>query len=289
MERDFRQELKRSQQSEIPDLWNRIEAGLPEKKKNAAYSLPWHKWAPVAAACLCLAVVFPVLVMQNGKRSGKMSDSAGVPEMANEMAVQEGSAMSGAMQDGAEADGAMQEEAAADEAVQGGGLTAPDAADRPDGMEEAGAPDTAGNKKASDSVDLPAGQTESASSADSIQESAGEEVRLEKDGSFDGLADGQLLQGMTVQILETGTSEGENFYRALIIRADEEALLAEGAEIEMTDDAGTQYELLTGPREEERLKEGGRYEVSLRYEADGHTDSGPSQQTGRFVLVTAAN
>ncbi len=81
MERDFEQEFKELKQSEIPDLWNRIEAGLSEKKnvtyasgnimtvpdkiavdngnRSAEKRFSWRKWGTLIAACLCVAIIFP--------------------------------------------------------------------------------------------------------------------------------------------------------------------------------------------------------------------------------------
>lgn len=251
MERDFSQELKSLQQNEIPNLWDRIEAGLPEKKKNAAFTVTWQKWAPVAAACLCLAVVLSVLVMQTGfiDPQGR-NDFAATGDAAAE--VTEEAAESGVADGCAEADGA----------------------------------DAAGGIAAADESDTAAEQsenlTESAVLADDMQET--EAAGQEEGGSLDG----QLLQGITVQILEAETIDGENFYRALILQSDDEAVLKEGAEIEITDDGETQYDVRFAPREEKRLKEGECYEVSLRHEADGQEENGLSKQTAKYILVTAA-
>lgn len=61
--KNLENEYKKSQQETVPDLWNRIEAGLPPKKKK----LPIAKITPIlgvcAAAVLCIILV-PGLMKQ---------------------------------------------------------------------------------------------------------------------------------------------------------------------------------------------------------------------------------
>ncbi len=61
MVRDFEQEFIELKQNEIPDLWNRIEAGLSEKKVTASVpekentsfkKINWRRWGTLAEACL---------------------------------------------------------------------------------------------------------------------------------------------------------------------------------------------------------------------------------------------
>lgn len=75
MGRDFEQEFRELKQSEIPDLWNRIEAGLSEKtnmthvsgnaitvekgRRNIRKRFSWRKWGTLIAACLCVIIIFP--------------------------------------------------------------------------------------------------------------------------------------------------------------------------------------------------------------------------------------
>lgn len=75
MERDFEQEFKQLKQDEIPDLWNRIEAGLSEKQPvKAAPKIVWRKWAALAAAIVCLIIVLPAISLTVIKGSS-MSES----------------------------------------------------------------------------------------------------------------------------------------------------------------------------------------------------------------------
>ena len=80
MERDFELEYRELKQNETPDLWNRIEAGLSEKKiaavplENESKSIdierfvmkkqtPWKRWGLLTAACLCVVIIFPAVMM----------------------------------------------------------------------------------------------------------------------------------------------------------------------------------------------------------------------------------
>ena len=56
MSKDLEKEYKALMDSEAPNLWARIEAGLEEKEKPAGRK--WYRiklWAGLAAACACAA------------------------------------------------------------------------------------------------------------------------------------------------------------------------------------------------------------------------------------------
>lgn len=70
MSRDFEKEYLELINEEIPDLWDRIEAGLGErtapeieKTNKVKPVIVWKKYAGLAAAVLCVAIVIPVFVM----------------------------------------------------------------------------------------------------------------------------------------------------------------------------------------------------------------------------------
>ena len=78
MKKDFEQAYRELAQNEAPDLWDRIEAGLSEKstpvlpteqpektentqsQKKRAVLLHYRKYATVAAALLCIAILIPI-------------------------------------------------------------------------------------------------------------------------------------------------------------------------------------------------------------------------------------
>ena len=105
MERDFEKEFKQLKQSEVPDLWNRIEAGLTPKnivsneletsfiqpdaksnekspEKNPGRMVRARKWALLAAACLCLLIILPALSL-TGRKSYSDTTAAETPAADN--------------------------------------------------------------------------------------------------------------------------------------------------------------------------------------------------------------
>lgn len=98
MSKDLEKEYKALMDSDVPDLWARIEAGIDErnlpsnvhsadhrtqnaKKRGAKKRFHYGVWGTVAAACLCVAVAVPVM-MQASK--GKTSNMTAAPEAAAE-------------------------------------------------------------------------------------------------------------------------------------------------------------------------------------------------------------
>lgn len=98
MSKDLENEYKALMDSDVPDLWARIEAGIDEKnlsgnvysadhrtqnvkKRSAKKRFHYGVWGTVAAACLCVAVAVPVM-MQVSK--GKINNMTAVPEAAAE-------------------------------------------------------------------------------------------------------------------------------------------------------------------------------------------------------------
>lgn len=99
MNKDLEKEYKALMNSDVPDLWARIEAGIDENngsgniqhfehrtqnekgKRNTKKRVQFKVWGTVAAACLCVAVAVPVM-MQVTK--GGTSNMTAAPEMAAE-------------------------------------------------------------------------------------------------------------------------------------------------------------------------------------------------------------
>ncbi len=106
MNSNFEEAYKAEVQQNIPDLWNRIESGLPEKevqtnlnhksnkKKKNPYA--WMKWASLAAAAVLVIVLIPamlgigVLSMMSEKSSS--ADTAMNESAAEQMVVTDGTA-----------------------------------------------------------------------------------------------------------------------------------------------------------------------------------------------------
>lgn len=82
MSRDLEREYRAFVDSEVPDLWARIESGLEEKKPAADTladtlmkdtrdrKMNYKVWAGLAAACVCAALVVPAMVRNTGMKGG---------------------------------------------------------------------------------------------------------------------------------------------------------------------------------------------------------------------------
>lgn len=96
MSKDFEKEYIKLAESEIPDLWNRIEAGLTEKSTHTTESAPeqenkithnieWiRRYAGLAAAVLCIALIVPALMLFHPTAGKSSSADTSAPEAAEE-------------------------------------------------------------------------------------------------------------------------------------------------------------------------------------------------------------
>ena len=77
MSRNLEKEYKEMMEEEMPDLWGRIEAGLEPKQTGLQKKSLWKKYGPwgmaAVAACLCLAVIVPVM-LNNGVNFSNEAD-----------------------------------------------------------------------------------------------------------------------------------------------------------------------------------------------------------------------
>lgn len=91
MSRDLEREYRVLVNSEVPDLWARIEAGLEDKKTapetaridmhitdfpETGRRVNFKMWAGIAAACACIALVLPAMVRVGMSKGGSYSNSA---------------------------------------------------------------------------------------------------------------------------------------------------------------------------------------------------------------------
>ena len=237
MERDFELEYRELKQNETPDLWNRIEAGLSEKKiaavplENESKSIdierfvmkkqtPWKRWGLLAAACLCVVIIFPAVMIGLTDSYKSNNSSSGSTDSAASAELMESSTST---------------DAAAAEAF-----------------------DTASAETA-----------EEEGKAEASEEEAAEAAAPE-------ISDGQILEGVVVQILQVDETGEETVYQAVVLETDTDAVLESGMQIELICNDETQYDFVREPREEKGLKIEETYEVFLQYEQD------------RFVVLTAA-
>lgn len=282
MSRDFEQEFKELKQSEIPDLWNRIEAGLSERPMTAPHvtdsmvsgihttqieqyaqtkKITWRKWGALAAACFCAAFILPALtflIRNGGGRSGiTTADTTAAPSTDT----------------AAPADMAAAEEWEADDAV-----AADDAGMNGEaytGMTEDASvePAEAAEEETADMT------TDGAVSEDTDAESGSrtptQGKEMEKSDLYASLADGQVLEGIVLQITKAENTNAGVIYQAVVVQADADGILADDITIEIICNADTKYVFYRESGENQALKKGEDYEVSLRYD------------NGEFVVVTA--
>lgn len=72
MSKDLNKEYTDMIQSELPDLWERISASLPEKeiKTEPKKKTKIYRFGILAAACVCVAIIIPVVVMNGRQKNG---------------------------------------------------------------------------------------------------------------------------------------------------------------------------------------------------------------------------
>ncbi len=307
MKRDFEREFKELKLSEVPDLWNRIEAGLSDKKivssvSDAAaisvnrYSFGkravWRKWGTLAAACVCVALIIPAISVVIGNLGGRKSNYSGAsyaPAADNSM-------------NDSTPNMTASSEMAADEGMADASGMAPseNAAAAPEIMEDAEAENMENSKNVTQSSEKEGASAvtngEPASKEDSLkkQESdsalseAEENVAMADYAIYAGLENGQVLDGVVIEVAEASISGEEVIYSAIIKRSDEDGLLNAGAELNIVCNSDTSYDFAHKVREKKVLKTGESYEVSLRYEInDSNSQSTGAYVNGSFVVVSA--
>lgn len=83
MNKDFEKAYKELAEIEVPDLWNRIEAGLSEKsapgteKKTNSLLIFIKRYSALAAAVVCAVIIIPAIIVTKQAMGGKLySESA---------------------------------------------------------------------------------------------------------------------------------------------------------------------------------------------------------------------
>ena len=285
MERDFEREFRELKQNEIPDLWNRIEAGLSEKKNVTRASQKaiandnapdagkerfekkdfeksdfekgtikkrsvWRIWGTLIAACVCVVVILPAfsLLIRNKSYSGSGSDAAA---NTTEAIAEDNAAMDTATAESVESEFTVAE--AAEEMIPENGMADSAAAESAEGM--AGDVDT----------------------ADAGSVGAAASTKEEEKAVWNDMEDGQILEAAVIRIQKAETVDDGLFYQAAVEQADTDNILESGTQIALMCDDDTAYDFLRGPRNDKELKEQEIYLVTLCYDAEG----------GRFVVLTA--
>ncbi|MCM1263913.1 MAG: hypothetical protein NC313_14475, partial [Butyrivibrio sp.] len=302
MERDFEKEFKQLKQSETPDLWNRIEAGLSERKvtafepdktntstmkatttivkAKADTSEPGRKagvsirrinagkWGTLAAACVCAAIIIPALslAIRNGGRKNNMS--GGMPQTDMSASPAMDTAAQSAADNGADSNTATG--AAADGYAEDTTVTTEETAEeyeKSDGAEStaaAGATADVQNTPQEDSVDN--GKETEKFMQSETEESTENDALNSTDATLSAIENGQVIENVTVEIKEiVETSGQETIYQAVVVEQDNDAVLAKDMQIEIICDSDTEYISLSDT-EDKMLKENEKYDISLRIE-----------------------
>lgn len=252
-----------------------IEKGRRDTKKPFA----WRRWGTLIAACVCVIVILPAFSLL--LRNKSYSDGAGDKAMNTAEAIAEDSAAEMDMAAGSMESGGTAEDAPAEEAVLENGMA--DSTGTADaGSANAAAPaDEAASSDMAEAVpDMEAAENKTPdTSAERTQETDGADIpkKEEEEAAGEELADGQILEDVIVRIQEVETADGESLYQAAVEQADADGLLEDGRQIVLVCDDDTEYNFLSGPRDEKKLGVQERYRVTLRYDAEG----------GKFAVLEA--
>lgn len=294
MGRDFEQAYKELAQSEIPDLWDRIEAGLSEKstpestpgntseKKEISFSekrkrINFGRYAGMAAAVLCVVLIIPAAISLS--RSGQKGYSEGISEDRADAGAAAGAAegSGGWEAEAAEAESYVEAEAAAQETDYG--ETTAEAADYEEGAAasadkienlsgtigtESGTADTNGMEDAAsmDRSEALADKEEMKSAAD--RESGTSEAQASgKQNDKMALEEGAVIEKVRVRVIEQATVESYDIDEAGIIYTvtvykDESGCFEEGEQVE----------IFVPVYSSTRLIENKVFEVNLVYRSD---------------------
>lgn len=296
MKRDFEREFKELKINEVPDLWNRIEAGLSDKKIAASVSdaaaisvnrynfgkrAVWRKWGTLAAACVCVALIIPAISLVIGNRGGRKSNYSGAS-----FAPAADNSVDSSMNDSIP-NMTASSEMAADEGV----------ADAAEIMAEADMDNSTNVTQSSERESAStATNGSSASKEDSLKKQSSdsaisgekENVAMADEAIYAGLENGQILNGVVIEVAESSISGEEVIYSTVIKQSDKDGLLNTGAELSIICNSDTSYDFTQKIREKKALKVGESYGVSLRYEKnDSDSQSTSANVNGRFVVVSA--
>lgn len=276
MSRDFEKEYIELAQNEIPDLWDRIEAGLTEKtvpeppKTDKPKMIVFRKrYAGFAAALLCAAVVIPAWIL-----TGQMNKSAAFDTAAQEESGGAAEEVCEAAQEDVteEACEAAQEDVAEEAADTGAGYaeTADTALteESADTVYDAAAVVTDNSTDTAESEDTGRGQEKNAFTKEQEMESASEKKEAAS-GSASDIADlsrAHVLKNVVVQVIsgesvndEKEESSLEGMLYAVNILEDPSGTFREGEQIEI-------YIPLYSPL---AMYEGGKFEIDILCEDEG--------------------
>ena len=231
MNRDFEQEYQELAKMEVPDLWDRIEAGLTEKStpvsSKKSVVVPFIKrYSTLAAALLCAILIIPVLGIMKQAAGGSNKSGSAFTTEAVEDTVYESAAETTeeeSAEAAEEAEAPMAEASAETEAFAEAEAPAEESFD---GIEDM--------KNASSSME----DTESMEKR-AEQENKAETGALKEDMTLGlGLLEGQILTGVIVEVTaaendimgQESIDDVGTRYTA-VVQEDPDGVLAEGEEI----------------------------------------------------------
>lgn len=230
MNRDFEQEYQELAKMEVPDLWDRIEAGLTEKSTPSSSGksvvIPFIKrYSTLAAALLCVILMIPVLgIMKQAAEGSNKSGSAFTTEAVEDTAYKYESSAETTEESSAEAAEAPMAEAPAET----------------EAFAEAEAP----AEESFDGIEDMKNTSSSMADTESMEKQAEREDKAEAGAlkedmtSGAGLLEGQVLTGVIVEVMaaENDIMDQESIddmgtrYTA-VVQEDPDGVLAEGEEI----------------------------------------------------------
>lgn len=241
MSKDFEQAYKELAQSEIPDLWDRIEAGLsekstPEKGKNQERKkqIYFRRYAGMAAAVLCVVLIVPAALFmgQLGQKGSTMEGAADQSAMEESMETAECAPEDA---EGGELYGMPQEEA--DGLVESMADAGTDAVQ--DSAAGAAMADTAVEESRGNVLQDCEEKMERESAVESENQKA-ESLASQKQRELAELADGTVIEKVTVEITgettELNDSDDINEIGVVltaVVCKDESGLFEEGEQIEI--------------------------------------------------------
>lgn len=314
MKRGFEEEFKELKLNETPDLWNRIEAALPEKR--AAASASGHayvtvkrtslkKWGLLAAAVLCVVLILPAVsfVIGNSKRnSGETAFpdkqlQSGAADISEEINMTDKTEASNTAGTANVTDTSQNNDMTnvSETNVENKMTEMSETPEKERVAESAGydysmAPAGAAAEKAENEADADASSGISAAAAaeDSIM-GASRDYAIE---------DGQVLHGVVVKIEKTViAADGETSYEAFVKQADEDGVLSVGDKISLAADSGASSKTMD-LSENKDMEAGESYILSIKYEkygsgsnkektSDNDVASDINVKNDRFVIISS--
>lgn len=287
MKRDFEREFKELKISEVPDLWNRIEAGLSDKKIAASGSgaaaisvnrynfgkrAVWRKWGTLAAACVCVALIIPAISLVIGNLGGRKSNYSGASFAP---------AADNGMNDSAP-NMTASSEIAADE-----GMADAESADIDNNANMTQSSENESSSAATNGEFASKEDSLNKQASDSALSDAKENFEMADEAIYAGLENGQVLDGVVIEVTDASISGEEVIYSTVIKQSDEDGLLNAGAELSIICNSDTSYDFAHKVREKKILKTGESYEVSLRYEKNSDSQRAETYENGRLIVVSA--